>query len=283
MTCRLCLHGGPLSGADACRILAATGGKLVRRRNSAQIFHAKTVSREAIEALGNRLGFDINVIPEHFAADRIRLVVSDMDSTFITIECIDEIADMLGIKPQVAAITESAMRGDLDFPSALRERVALLQGLPVEKLEEVYQQRLRLNRGADILLEELRIRGIPFALVSGGFTYFTDRLEKRFALYASRANLLEVVDGRLTGRIQGKLMDASGKAEFLLETCKRLSIDPEQAIAIGDGANDLEMMSMAGLSVAYHAKPAVQKAADIRLNRSGLEAVCDLFDDPREA
>lgn len=279
MNYRLCLHGEPLSDASIARVLAATGGELVRCGARTCVRHEKPIDRDTIRSLEDAIGIDINAIPEHFDPEQVGLVVSDMDSTFVNIECIDEIADLLGIKPRVAAITEAAMQGELDFQGALRERVALLKGLPVEKLEDVYNHRLRPNAGAEILLAELDRRGIPFALVSGGFTFFTERLERRYHMYASKANLLEVVGGRLTGQVQGKIVDASGKAEFLIETCRSLSIAPQQAIAIGDGANDLKMMAAAGLSIAYHAKPAVQAAADLRLNRSGLEAVCDLFCD----
>ncbi len=277
MRYRLCLHGRTLSDASIGLALAATGGKLVRCGHKTHILHEKPIGPETIARLEDAAGIDINAVPESFDPDRVKLVVSDMDSTFVNIECIDEIADLLGIKPRVAAITESAMRGDLDFSGALRQRVALLKGLTMEMLEEVYTRRLRLNPGVDDLLAELADRGIPFALVSGGFTFFTERLKQRYGLYASKGTVLEVADGRLTGRVPGDIVDAAGKAEFLIDTCKSLSIEPEQAIAIGDGANDLEMMAAAGLSVAYRAKPAVQEAADIRLNRSGLDGVCDLF------
>jgi phosphoserine phosphatase len=280
---RVCLHGGRLSEADARLVLSVTGGELIRCANKTHLFTENAVSRDTLARLEEAIGIDINAIPEDFDPDRVGLVVSDMDSTFVNIECIDEIADLLGIKSQVAAITESAMRGEIDFAGALRGRVALLKGLPVESLEAVYRDRLRLNPGAEILLDELDNRGIPFALVSGGFTFFTERLKQRYGLYAAKANLLEVADGRLTGTVQGPIVDASGKAGFLIETCRSLSIEPNQAIAIGDGANDLKMMAVAGLSVAYHAKPAVQEAADIRLNRCGLEGVCDLFGYIREA
>lgn len=282
MKYRLCLHGRPNNG-DTDYLLSVTGGHLIKCGKNVQVVHQKPICMEVIRSLENRLDMDINEIPEGFDSGRVKLVISDMDSTFVNIECIDEIADMLGIKPQVAAITESAMRGDIDFSSALRQRVALLKGLPVEKLQEVYDLRLKLNPGVEVLLADLKSRGIRVVLVSGGFTFFTDRLKQRCQLYDSRANVLEVIDEKLTGRVQGEIVDATGKAEFLSQTCKSLSIEPGQSIAIGDGANDLEMMAVAGLSVAYHAKPAVQEMADICLNRSGLDGVCDLFSRPYEA
>jgi phosphoserine phosphatase len=203
-----------------------------------------------------------------------------MDSTLINIECIDEIADFIGVKPQVAAITAAAMRGEIDFETSLTRRVALLEGLDAHALEHVYHERLRLNPGAESLLAGLRTREIHFALVSGGFTFFTQRLKERLQIDSTLANELEIVAGRLTGRVLGTIVGAQGKAGFLTRLCKELGITPEQAIAVGDGANDLQMMQAAGLSVAYHAKPAVQAQAAIALNASGLDAILALLDDP---
>lgn len=206
------------------------------------------------------------------AAD-FRLLAMDMDSTLITIECIDEIADMVGVKPQVAAITEAAMRGELDFPGALRRRVALLKGLPVEALDRVYNERLRLSPGAENLLAAARAYGWTTLLVSGGFTYFTDRLRQRLGLDHTLANTLEVIDGRLTGEVLGEIVDASVKATRVKAACEALGCSPAQAIVAGDGANDLQMMRIAGLSVAFHAKPVVRREATLAINHSGLDAL----------
>lgn len=218
-------------------------------------------------------GFDAFFRHPPLCATDFRLLAMDMDSTLITIECIDEIADMVGVKPQVAAITEAAMRGELDFPGALRRRVALLKGLQVEALDRVYNERLRLSPGAENLLAAARAYGWTTLLVSGGFTYFTDRLRQRLGLDHTLANTLEVIDGRLTGEVLGEIVDASVKATRVKAACEALGCSPAQAIVAGDGANDLQMMRIAGLSVAFHAKPVVRREATIAINHSGLDAL----------
>ncbi len=205
------------------------------------------------------------------------LVVMDMDSTLISIECIDEIADMQGLKPQVAAITEAAMRGEIDFAESLRRRVALLEGLDESALQRVYDERLKLNPGAEIMLAELKKHGIKTLLVSGGFVFFTERLKTRLGLDFAHANTLEIVNGKLTGKVLGKILDAQGKAEWLLKTRDELGLKPGQVIAMGDGANDLKMMAQAGVSVAYHAKPVVRAQASYSLNFVGLDGLVNLF------
>jgi phosphoserine phosphatase len=222
--------------------------------------------------------WDINVLPEDFEGTDIRLIISDMDSTLINIECIDEIGAHLGIKDKVAQITEAAMRGELNFEQSLTQRVSLLAGTPLHALETVYNEHLQLNEGAEILIAGLKTRDIKFALVSGGFTFFTDRLKERLALDFTRANVLDFdPNAHTTGHIVGNIIGAEAKREFLLELCDLLSIGTNQTIAVGDGANDLRMMQDAGLSVAYHAKPAVQAAADTVLNHRGLDAMLDFL------
>jgi phosphoserine phosphatase len=211
-----------------------------------------------------------------------KLIAFDMDSTLITIECIDELADAAGRKAQVAAITEAAMRGEIaDFKDSLRRRVALLQGVPATALQEVYEQRLRLSPGAEVLLAACRAAGLKTLLVSGGFTYFADRVQARLAIDHARSNVLEVADGRLTGRLVdqpwGDICDGEEKKRMLLATCARYGIAPAQAIAVGDGANDLPMMAAAGLSVAYHAKPAVRARAHITIDDGGLDRLLELL------
>ncbi|HEY3325799.1 MAG TPA: phosphoserine phosphatase SerB, partial [Novimethylophilus sp.] len=210
----------------------------------------------------------------------IRLVVMDMDSTLICIECIDEIADMYGLKPQVAEITASAMRGEIEFAESLRRRVALLQGLNQGALQRVYDERLRLNPGAEFMLGELKKNGIRTLLVSGGFTFFTDRLKQRLGLDYTQANTLEIVDGQLTGKALGTILDAQGKADSLNLVRQELGLSKEQVVAIGDGANDLKMMAAAGAGIAYHAKPVVQAQATYALNHVGLEGVINLLRRP---
>jgi phosphoserine phosphatase len=206
-----------------------------------------------------------------------RVLALDMDSTLITIECIDEIADMVGVKPQVAAITEAAMRGDLDFPGALRRRVALLAGLEETALQRVYEERLRLSPGAETLLAAAQAAGLKTVLVSGGFTYFTERLQARLGLDYTLANVLEVEHGRLTGHVVGPIVDADAKAEKVAAVCAELGCNTDRAIVLGDGANDLKMMKLAGLSVAYRAKPVVQRQAIVAFNHVGLDGVLALL------
>ncbi len=206
-----------------------------------------------------------------------RLLVMDMDSTLITIECIDEIADFAGKKSEVAAITAAAMRGDMDWPASFRQRVALLAGLDENVLQRVYDERLQLSPGAQTLIHAAHAAGIYTLLVSGGFTFFTDRLKDRLGLNAAFSNQLEIVDGKLTGRVTGELCDADGKARHVRQTAQQLKIVREQIIAIGDGANDLKMMAEAGVSIAYCAKPVVQSQATHAINTGGLDAVLALF------
>ncbi|WP_024851673.1 phosphoserine phosphatase SerB [Hydrogenovibrio kuenenii] len=230
-----------------------------------------------VKKLSEDFKIDINPLPKSFAPANTKLVISDMDSTLIGIECVDEIADMMNLKPQVSAITEAAMRGELNFESSLNQRVALLEGLSESALQKVYDERLFLNPGAEEWLAGLKSKSIPFALVSGGFTYFTDRLKQQLSIEFSRSNQLEINNGVLTGKIVGDIIGAEAKAYFLQELCDVLGIELNQAIAIGDGANDLLMMNEAGLSIAYHAKPAVQEKAATSLNFSGLDKVLDFI------
>ncbi|MEM5342549.1 phosphoserine phosphatase SerB [Paraburkholderia azotifigens] len=206
------------------------------------------------------------------------LVAMDMDSTLITIECIDEIADFCGLKAEVAAITEAAMRGEIkDFNESLTRRVALLKGLDASALEKVYEQRLQLSPGAETMLAGAKAAGMKTLLVSGGFTFFTEKLQARLGLDFTRANTLEIVDGKLTGRVLGEIVNADVKARTLREACDKLGIEPTRAIALGDGSNDLKMMAAAGLSVAFRAKPVVREAASVAFNHVGLDGLLRLF------
>ncbi len=209
------------------------------------------------------------------------LIAFDMDSTLINIECIDEIADAAGRKAEVAAITEAAMRGEItDFKDSLRRRLALLQGVPEAALHEVYEQRLRLNPGAAELVLACKAEGLKVLLVSGGFTFFTDRIRDRLKIDFTRSNQLEIVDGKLTGGLitqtWGDICDGAEKRRMLLQTCAQLGITAQQAIAMGDGANDLPMMGEAGLSVAYHAKPKVREQAMLAINEGGLDRLLEV-------
>jgi phosphoserine phosphatase len=211
-----------------------------------------------------------------------KLIAFDMDSTLINIECVDEIADAVGRKAQVAAITEATMRGEIaDFKESLRQRVALLQGVTLDSMEQVYTERLQLNPGAAELVAACKAAGMKVLLVSGGFTFFANRVQERLGIDWALSNQLEIEDGVLTGRMLdqawGDICDGTQKRKTLLATCEQLGIQPSQAIAMGDGANDLPMMGAAGLSVAYHAKPKVREQAMVAINSGGLDRLLEVF------
>ena len=210
------------------------------------------------------------------------LIAFDMDSTLINIECVDEIAAAAGKKDEVAAITEAAMRGEIaDYKQSLRQRVALLAGVSVRHMEDVYKHRLQLNPGADKLVAACRSAGMKVLLVSGGFTFFTDRIRDRLAIDFTRSNVLGIEDGKLTGAMVdqpwGDICDGEEKRRMLLQTCAQLGIAASHAIAMGDGANDLPMMGAAGLSVAYHAKPRVREQAMVAINAGGLDRLLEVL------
>ena len=210
-----------------------------------------------------------------------KLIAFDMDSTLINIECINEIADAAGRKAEVAAITEAAMRGEIaDYKESLRQRVALLRGVTLAHMQEVLDKRLRLNPGAAELVHACKAAGLTTLLVSGGFTFFTDAVQEMLGIDWTRSNVLEVQDGLLTGRLVdqswGDICDGEEKRRMLLHICARLGIAPAQAIAMGDGANDLPMMAEAGLSVAYHAKPAVREKAMVAIHSGGLDRLLEV-------
>lgn len=223
-------------------------------------------------------GLDYSFMQEDKKLSDFKLLVMDMDSTLITIECIDEIADMHGLKNEVAAITESAMRGELDFRESLTQRVALLKGLEASALQQVFDERLLLSLGAKELLAGAQAAGLRTVLVSGGFTFFTDRLRQQLTFDVARANELEIKDDKLTGRVIGPIIDASEKRHTVEMQAQALGVPTSAAIVMGDGANDLEMMSVAGLSVAFRAKPIVRAQADVALNFVGLDGVLHMFD-----
>jgi len=259
----------------ASQIIAAHPGQLGH-----QAFHLSPADRgaqAAVAAFCAEAGYDYAYVDATATWDDIGLIVMDMDSTLITIECIDEIADMCGIKPQVAAITERSMRGEIDFRASLTERVALLAGLDEHALDVVYESRLRLMPGAETLLRHAHANGVRTLLISGGFTFFTERLKARLGLTRAIANELEVVEGKLTGRIVGEIVDAQTKADELNRMREELGLTPKQVIALGDGANDLKMLAAAGFGVACHAKPAVKAQAAYTIDHVGLDGVLGYF------
>ncbi|MBN4073468.1 phosphoserine phosphatase SerB [Mariprofundus ferrooxydans] len=205
------------------------------------------------------------------------LLFMDMDSTLIQCECIDEIADFMGIKQQISEITARAMRGELDFSASLTERVQLLAGLDASVLEQVYAQRIQLTNGAEKLIQTVQQHGWKVGLVSGGFTYFTDKLKTRLKLDFTRSNTLEIHRGKLTGSILGNIVDAETKRHCLLEQADIYSIPMSQTVAIGDGANDLPMIQAAGTGIAFHAKPTVVEQSPFAFNNGGLDQALSLF------
>ncbi len=269
---------GPTANHSLADVLSKQiGGNGVEQvgPNAMRILDAPTIDGVAAYCANARLDFAL--VPAHRRLADFRLVAMDMDSTLITIECIDELADLVGRKAEVAAITAAAMRGELDYPESLRQRVAALAGIELAAVESVYTDRLRLSPGAEAMLMALRALEINTLLVSGGFTYFTDRLKDRLALNFSHSNTLDIADGRLTGRLVGEIVDGAGKARAVTDLAKRLAITTEQIIVIGDGANDLPMMAAAGVSIAYRAKPTVRAKATYCFNYSGLDGLLNLF------
>ena len=277
MTINLVLQGPGARQSDLARIAAlAQPSRTFERHSHAlrceQVDDSAAV-RRAVETAAFELGVDACFIDAACTLADFRLVAMDMDSTLITIECIDEIADMQGLKPQVSAITEAAMRGELAFADSLTRRVALLKGLDAGALKRVYDERLQMSMGGEAMLGAIKAAGLKTLLVSGGFTFFTERLQERLGLDFAHANVLEIDHGKLTGRVVGGIVDADQKMLTVQRVCVHIGATAQQAIVMGDGANDLKMMSVAGLSVAFRAKPVVRAQAAIALNFSGLDGI----------
>jgi len=270
----------PLAAAHIKPLLALARGTQVQSidAHALRIADAHVDQRPDIESYCSTHALDYAYLDAGRSLSDFGLVAMDMDSTLITIECIDEIADFCGLKAEVSAITEASMRGEIkNFNESLTARVALLKGLDASALEHVFSERLRLSPGAQAMLAGAKAAGLRTLLVSGGFTFFTERLKAQLGLDFACANTLEIVDGKLTGKVTGEIVNASVKARTVRKTCAKLGIAPSQAIALGDGSNDLEMMAAVGLSVAFRAKPVVRAAANVAFNYVGLDGLLRLF------
>jgi phosphoserine phosphatase len=277
----LVIQGGPLSGRERDELVALTRARRVESGGENVLWLIEAARHEDLAPWCQARGVDFGFVPDGRRLSDMGLFVTDMDSTLITIECIDEIADMQGLKPQVARITEAAMRGEMDFSESLRRRVSLLAGLDESALSRVYDERLALSPGAERLLEHLKTQGLTTVLVSGGFTFFTEKLRARLGFDHAYANTLEVINGKLTGKVLGEIVDADTKREVLLRHKEELRLTREQIIAAGDGANDLKMLAEAAVSVAYRAKPVVRAQAAYALNFCGLDGILNWFEAAR--
>lgn len=253
---------------------ALLGEEWLAPEEACDLFFSRLDPAQADKVARDAIGTQpLDLIVQQTDGRQKKLLVTDMDSTIITIECIDEIADFAHVKPQVAQITERAMRGEIDFAGALTERVALLKGLDADILRRVYEERVRFMPGARRLVATMRAHGAYTVLVSGGFEFFTSRVREELGFHADAANRLEIMDGKLTGRVIPPILDRNSKLQTLLHECDDRRIGTEAALAVGDGANDLPMLMAAGLGVAYHAKPIVQQSARARVNHSDLTAL----------
>jgi phosphoserine phosphatase len=249
-----------------------TNGKYYLERWQANQ-HIDTSQRALLRVIAKKFNADLCFLKSELNTNEIKVLALDMDSTLINIECIDEIADYIGKKAAVTQITEATMRGEIkDFKESLRRRVALLEGVSANVLESVFLERLRPNPGAAELLAGVHERGIYTLLVSGGFTFFTEKLAQQFGLKQTQANTLEIINGKLTGKILGEIVDGVAKAAYLDSACLALGCTKANALTIGDGANDLFMMNDSGISIAYQAKPVVQEKADAAFDHVGLDA-----------
>lgn len=273
----LIIIGNELPAATVDALAEASQSQSMERIDASAVRLRSVTPSDRVAAICAAARVDFGYVPDDRPLRSMGLFCTDMDSTLITIECIDEIADIAGVKAEVAAITEESMQGRVDFTESLRRRVAALAGLDAAALDEVYRDRLQLSGGAEGLMRDLRSAGVRTMLVSGGFTYFTDRLRERLGFDYAFANELEIDGGRLTGRLVGEVLDANAKAMLLARTRDALGLRPEQTIAIGDGANDRAMLAAAGVGIAYRAKPILRQRATHVIDHGDLSAVARFF------
>ena len=259
----------------AKKVALNINGELEARKSH---YRVHTKSNFEIENLRSHHSVDLNIFDQGFDYDNIKLMVSDMDSTLISIETIDEVARQVGLSNEVSFITEEAMQGQLDFSESFKKRLSILKGVGTESFNEVYKNKMELNPGASELVKFLKSINIKTALVSGGINFFAEKVSDVLGIDTYRANDVEIKNEALTGKVLGAVVDAKAKANYIEELCNYYGLSPKQVIAIGDGANDLEMMKVAGLSVAYHGKPILKKSCNIQINFGGLDSLIDFFD-----
>lgn len=277
MSTDLVIQGLDVETADLKQLAKLSNASRIERIDSRAFRLCGGQPAAGIDELCMERRLDHAFVPVDRRLADFRLLVMDMDSTLITIETVDELADMVGLKAEVAAITAQAMRGEIEYDESLRRRVELLKGLEESALQRVYDERLQLTPGAEVLLRRTQSLGIKTLLVSGGFTYVTDRLKTRLGLDRCHSNVLEIAEGKLTGNVLGAIVNAEGKRAALLEVRDALGITPKQVIGIGDGANDLKFLAECGVSVAFHAKPIVRDKTTHALSYVGLDGVLHLF------
>ncbi len=278
----LVIQGADIETRDL-KELAKLAGAAAIDRLSATAFRLRGAQPAAgIAELCGTAKLDFGFVPEDRKLSDFKLLVMDMDSTLITMETIDELADMVSIKAEVAAITERAMRGEIEYDQSLRERLALLKGLDQSALQRVYDERLKFSPGAERMLDKVRAAGIKTLLVSGGFTYMTDRLKTRVQLDYTHSNVLEISNGKLTGKVLGEIVNADAKLAALKRIAGEIDASPAQIAGVGDGANDLKFLAACGVSVAYHAKPVVREQTSYAINHAGLDAMLCLLSAEQE-
>ena len=250
-------------------------GEIETKKNHLRIHITRNFDIHYLRASFN---VDLNIFNNDFDYRQIKLMVSDMDSTLISIETIDEVAREVGLSQEISLITEKAMQGHLDFSESFKKRLSILKGVRTESFNAVYENKLKLNSGASELVNFFKSTNVKTALVSGGINYFAEKVKDQLGIDTYRANDVEINNETLTGKVYGNIVDAKAKAKYIEELCVLYELKPNQVIAIGDGANDLEMMKLAGLSVAFHGKPILKKNCDIQINYGGLNSLIDFFD-----
>ena len=262
--------------ASAVKKLALKlSGEIELRKNHYRIHTKKNFDIENYRLLNN---VDLNIFDNNFDYQSIRLMVSDMDSTLITVETIDEVAKEVGLNDEISLITEEAMQGHLNFTESFKKRLSILKGINISSFESVYNKKIKLSPGAQELINYFKSNQIKTAVVSGGLIFFAEKLQSQLGIDKCRANDVEIINQSMTGNIRGNVIDANEKAQYVGELCDHYNIENGQVIAIGDGANDIEMMKVAGLSVAYHAKPLLKEHCNIQINFGGLESLIDFFE-----